>query len=86
MVDTITQDVSDINLFAMVSKVNLVGSNLREWWIDTSVTWYVSSNKELFTTFKPINEEKFFMENSASSKVEGQGKVLLKMTSKKELL
>ena len=35
VVDNITQDVADINLCAVISKVNLVESNLREWWIDT---------------------------------------------------
>ena len=38
MVDNITQDVLDINLSAMVSEVNFVGSNPKEWWIDTGAT------------------------------------------------
>ncbi|XP_048131601.1 uncharacterized protein LOC125314156 [Rhodamnia argentea] len=84
MVNDIAQDVSDINLSAMVSEVNLVGSNPKEWWIDTGATRHVCSNKDLFTTFEPIIGEKVFMGNSASSAVEGQGKVLLKMTSGKE--
>ena len=85
MVDNITQDVSDINLSAMVSKVNLVGSNPKEWWIDTGATRHVCSSKEMFTSFEPLNGEKVFMENSVSSAVEGQGKVLLKMTLGKQL-
>ena len=85
MVNDVTHDFSDINLSAMVSKVNLVGSNPKEWWIDTGATRYVCSNKDLFTTFEPIDGEKVFMGNSATSSIEGQGKVLLKMTSGKEL-
>ena len=84
MMNDITQDVLDINLYAMVSKVNLVGSSLKEWWIDTSATRHVCSNKDLFTSFKPINGEKVFIGNYASSIVEGQGKVLLKMTFEKK--
>ena len=51
VVDNITQDVSDINLSAMVSEVNLVGSNPKEWWIDTGAIRHVCSNKELFIFF-----------------------------------
>ena len=83
VVDNIIQDVSDINLSAMVFEVNLVGSNPKEWWIDTGATRHMCSNKELFTFFEPLNGEKVFMENSVSSAVEGQVKVLLKMTSGK---
>ncbi|XXG85962.1 hypothetical protein AAC387_Pa11g0957 [Persea americana] len=35
--DTLSIDVSDINLSAVVSEVNLVGST-REWWLDTGAT------------------------------------------------
>ena len=40
----------------------------------------------MFTTFEPtVNSEKIFMENSYTSDVVGIGKVVLKMTSRKEL-
>ena len=71
MVDNITQDVSDINLFAMVFEVNLVRSNPKEWWIDTGATRHVCSTKELFTSFKPINGEQVFIGNSVSFTIEG---------------
>lgn len=38
LVDDIARDVSDIDLAAMISEVNLVGSNTKEWWIDTGAT------------------------------------------------
>ena len=42
--------------------------------------------KGSFTSFEAVsNEEKLFMGNSATSEIEGQGKVILKMTSGKEL-
>ena len=74
VVNDITQDVSNVTLFAMVSEMNLVGSNPKEWWIDTTTTRHVCSNNELFISFKPINWEKIFRGNSASSVIEGQGR------------
>ncbi|KAL5582150.1 hypothetical protein UlMin_014592 [Ulmus minor] len=85
MVDDVTQDVADINLCAVISKVNQVRSNPREWWIDTGATRHICSHKGLFTSFEPMNGEKLFMGNSATSEIEGQGKVVLNMTSGKEL-
>ena len=86
VVENITQHISDINLSAVVLEVNLVGSNPREWWIDTGATIHVCSDRGLFTSFEAIsNGEKLFMANSAMSKIEGQGKVILNMISGKEL-
>ncbi|RVW41557.1 Retrovirus-related Pol polyprotein from transposon TNT 1-94 [Vitis vinifera] len=86
VIDDITKNVYDIDLTAVVSEVNLVGSNPKEWWIDTGATRHVCSDKKMFSTFEPIeNGEKVFMGNSATSEIKGQGKVILKMTSGKEL-
>ncbi|KAL5553204.1 hypothetical protein UlMin_040605 [Ulmus minor] len=85
VVDNITQDVADIDLCTIISEVNLVGSNPREWWFDTGATRYIYLVKGLFTSFEPMNGEKLFMGNSATFKIEGQGKVVLKMTSRKKL-
>ena len=86
VIDDISKDVSDINLIVVISEVNLVGSNPKEQWIDTSATRHVCSNKKMFSSFEPIEtREKVFMGNSATSKIKGQEKVVLKMTSRKEL-
>ena len=85
LLDRIEGDMENMNLTAMVSEVNMIGSNPKEWWIDTGATRHVCTNKDLFTTFEKIEGEKMFMGNSASSAIEGQGKVLLKMTSGKTL-
>ena len=86
VVDDITKDVSDIDLIAVISKVNLVGSNPKEWWIDTSATSHVWLDKKMFYTFEPIETgKKVYMGNPATSKIKGQGKVVLKMTFEKEL-
>ena len=86
MVDGITKGVSDIDLTIIISEVNLVGSNPKEWWIDTGATRHVCSNKKMFSTFEPTKTgEKVYMGNSTTFKIKGQGKVVLKMASRKEL-
>ena len=86
MVDGITKDVSDIDLTTVISEVNFVGSKPKEWWIDSGATQYVCSDKKMFSTFEPIETgEKVFVGNSATSDIKGQSKVVLKMTSGKEL-
>ncbi|XXG41336.1 hypothetical protein AAC387_Pa01g1817 [Persea americana] len=52
--DTLSTEVSDINLSAMVLEINLVG-NTREWWVDTRVTRHVCSSKEMFSTYHASN-------------------------------
>ena len=85
MVDDITKDVSDINLTVVISKVNLVGSNPKEWWINIDVTRHVCSDKNMFSTFEPTkNGEEVYMRNSTTSEIKRQRKVL-KMTSENEL-
>ena len=85
-VDGLLNDVSDMNLSVVVSEVNFIGGNTKEWWVDTGATRHVCSNKKMFSSYHSIdNGEQLFMGNSSSSKVEGQGKVVLKMTSSKEL-
>ena len=54
MVDCITNDVSNIDLIDVISKVNLMGSNPKEWWIDTDATHHVCLDKKMFSTFEPI--------------------------------
>lgn len=85
-IEDITQDVSDISFSAGVYEVNLVGSNLKEWWIDTGATQLICSDKRMFTSFKPVkDEDTLYMENSATSEIQGECQVILKMTSGKEL-
>nr|XP_048330637.1 uncharacterized protein LOC125422606 [Ziziphus jujuba var. spinosa] len=54
--------------------------------VDTGATRYVCSDRSVFTSFEPKkNGEKLFMGNSATLEIQGEGKVILKMTSRKEL-
>nr|XP_048320125.1 uncharacterized protein LOC125419077 [Ziziphus jujuba var. spinosa] len=73
MMEHITREVDEIDLSAVVSKVNLVGSNPREWWIDTGATRHVCADRSMFTSFEPkANGEKLFMGNSAYSEIQGE--------------
>ena len=83
---TEVDDVSDMNLSTVVSEVNFIGSNTKEWWVDIGATRHICSDKKMFSSYHSLdNGEQLFIGKSSSSKVEGQGKVVLKMTSSKEL-
>ncbi|KAF3654763.1 hypothetical protein FXO38_15007 [Capsicum annuum] len=73
------------DLCAMFLECNLV-VNTREWWMDSGATRHVCANKELFSSFAPSQvEEMIYIPNFATAKVEGTGKICLKMTSGKVL-
>nr|GFC94077.1 uncharacterized protein [Tanacetum cinerariifolium] len=82
-VDMITM-VSDV--CAMISEINLVGTNHGDWWIDTGATRHVCADKSMFHSFKTVdNGQKLYMGNFATTDIKGEGDVILKMTSEKEL-
>ncbi|XP_060216860.1 uncharacterized protein LOC132644286 [Lycium barbarum] len=61
----------------------LVG-NSKEWWIDSGATRHICAVREAFASYAPAGpDETIFMGNSATAKIEGCGKILLKMTSGK---
>nr|GEZ06194.1 hypothetical protein [Tanacetum cinerariifolium] len=76
--------VSDV--CAMISEVNLVGTNHGGWWIDTGETRHVCADKSMFHSFRAVdNGQKLYMGNYATADIKGEGYVVLKMTSEKEL-
>nr|GEW92003.1 hypothetical protein [Tanacetum cinerariifolium] len=76
--------VSDV--IVMISEVNLVGSNNSGWRVDTGATRHVCADKSMFHSFRAVdNEEKMYMGNSTTTDIKGEGDVILKMTSEKEL-
>ncbi|GJV63859.1 retrovirus-related pol polyprotein from transposon TNT 1-94 [Tanacetum coccineum] len=76
--------VSDV--CAMISEVNLVGTNHGGWWIDIGATRHVCADKSMFHSFRAVdNGQKLYMGNSATADIKGEGDVVLKMTSEKEL-
>ncbi|XP_070013890.1 uncharacterized protein [Nicotiana sylvestris] len=67
----------------MLSECNLMG-NYKEWWIDSGDTRHVCAVREAFAIYAPVGPEKTLsMGNSATAKIEGCGKIFLKMTSGK---
>ncbi|GJX07078.1 retrovirus-related pol polyprotein from transposon TNT 1-94, partial [Tanacetum coccineum] len=73
--------VSDV--CAMISEVNLVGTNHVGWWIDTGATLHVCADKSMFHSFRAVdNGQKLYMGNSATADIKGERDVVLKMTSK----
>ena len=79
------EDDNDL-IVAVVSEVNMIDSNPKEWWLDTGATRHICTDKNSFSTLElPGDGEKLFMGNSATSEVKGEGEVFLKMTSGKEL-
>ena len=82
----ISKNVSEIDLTVVISEVNLVGSNPKEWWINTGAACHVCLDKKMLSTFDPIETvEKVFMGNLTTSEIKGQGKVVSKMTYGKEV-
>ncbi len=85
MIKGLTAKVKDLNMVAMVTELNVIESNLKDWWIDTGASRHVCVNKNHFTTFELVHGEKIYMANAAVASVEGKGTVKLKMTSGKVL-
>ena len=74
-----------MNLSTIVSEANLVG-NSKEWWMDIGAIRHICSNKKIFSSYQEVtDEEQLYIGNSSTSKVIGQGKVILNMTFGKEL-
>ena len=74
MVDGITKDVSDIDLVGVISKVNSVGSNPNNWWIDSVVTCPMCYEKKIFSIFKPVETgEKVFKKLVSGSLLNSHG-------------
>ncbi|GJR08460.1 hypothetical protein Tco_0791112 [Tanacetum coccineum] len=74
------------HVIAMISEVNKVGSNNREWLVDSVATQHLCADKSMFYSLRAVdNGEKLYMGNSSTADIKGEGDVILKMTSEKEL-
>ena len=81
VVEKISNGVDNINMTAMISECNMA-RNPKELWIDTEATHHICANRSLFSSYTTVGgDEKLYMGNSSTSKVEGVGKIALKMTS-----
>ncbi|GKB70715.1 retrovirus-related pol polyprotein from transposon TNT 1-94, partial [Tanacetum coccineum] len=84
--DSIDMIAMVFDVIAMISEVNLVGSNNSGWWVDTEATRHVCADKSMFYSLRAVdNAEKLYMGNSATADIKGEGDVILKMTFEKEL-
>ncbi|KAL6319114.1 hypothetical protein AAG906_011192 [Vitis piasezkii] len=74
----------------MESKANLVepkaNKKRKHFGEDPSATHHVYGERNMFSTYVPVNGRNLIMGNSATSRVVGIGKVVLKMTFGKELV
>ena len=74
------------DLTAMVSEVNILDNNSKEWWVDTGATRHVCHDKSNYSTYKDVETgQKLYMGNSSTADIKGVGDVVLKMTSGKDL-
>jgi len=66
-----------IPIFIVVSEVTLT-MNYNDWWVDTGDTRHSCSEKILFAEYKKcVHDEQLFIGNSAISKVNIKGRVIL---------
>ena len=71
--EDLSDGISDMHVSAVVSEVNMIGSNLKKWWVDTGAPQHICSDKSMFTSYNEVkNGEKLYMGNSATSIVEGK--------------
>ncbi|GJV33867.1 retrovirus-related pol polyprotein from transposon TNT 1-94 [Tanacetum coccineum] len=84
--DDVDMIVMMSDVCAIISEVNLVGTSHGSWWIDTGATRHVCADKSMFHSFRAVeNGHKLYIGNSATADIKGEGDVVLKMTSEKEL-
>ena len=72
------EDADD--LCAMISECNLVG-NPKEWFLDSGATRHFALRKKPLQRTPAEYNEDLFMGNTATTRIAGTGKVMLKMTS-----
>ena len=64
-----------------MTEANLAG-NVTEWIVDNK-TRHICSNQNMFSTYDKTDGENVFMGNSSSASVQGKGKIILKLNSRK---
>ena len=70
-------------IMAVVTEVNLV-SNCRDWWVDTGATLHIYSDRSGFVSYELVGDgQEPYMGNSYPTKLIGQGKVILHLSSNK---
>ncbi|XP_019237690.1 PREDICTED: uncharacterized protein LOC109217859 [Nicotiana attenuata] len=70
----------------VISQINIV-AHAKEWVVDSEATRHICANREAFSSYTPVEDdrEEVYLGDSSTTKVLGKGKVLLKLTSEKTL-
>ncbi|XP_076896146.1 uncharacterized protein LOC143549014 [Bidens hawaiensis] len=83
LVAMITEDA------AFIEEVKIVGGGggaPKGWYVDTGATRHVCGDKQFFKNFKEaVGDQKLYMGNNVTADIMGEGDVVLKWTSGKEL-
>ncbi|GKA44406.1 hypothetical protein Tco_0737130, partial [Tanacetum coccineum] len=67
--------------FAGVIK-SFLTTNVVDWWFDTCAINHICNSRRMFVSYQKVNEpEPMFMGNETALKIEGKGKIILKLTS-----
>nr|GEW18086.1 Pol polyprotein [Tanacetum cinerariifolium] len=62
-------------------------TNVVNWWLDTGATKDICNSRRMFGSYQKVNEpEPMFMGNKTALKIQRKGKVILKLTSRKDLV
>ena len=71
----------------VVSQANMV-ANFKNWVLDSGVTRHICANRDAFTSYTSIGDDKkvVYLGDSHTTQVLGKGKVMLKLTSGKTLV
>ncbi|VFQ88358.1 unnamed protein product [Cuscuta campestris] len=56
--EALCSELDAMDLCAVVTEVNLVGSNPKEWWVDTGATRHICSNRAMHFDFKETSGDK----------------------------
>ncbi|VFQ89128.1 unnamed protein product [Cuscuta campestris] len=56
--EALCSELDAMDLCAVVTEVNLVGSNPKEWWVDTGATRHICSNRAMLFDFKETSGDK----------------------------
>jgi len=79
--------VTEEDMCAVVTEANVAESHPKTWWFDTGATRHICLDRLMFSSYvKNKSDEELFMGNSATSMIEGYGKVVLKLTYGCELI
>ena len=73
-------------IVVVVSQANMV-TNSNNWVVDSSATRHICANRDAFTSYTPVGDDKkvVYLGGSHTAQVLGKGKVMLKLTSRKML-